>query len=50
MWDHLPADQLDPDDETHRLIAEKMAGNVGLGPRRWSQTLMEIRALPEAER
>jgi hypothetical protein len=50
MWDHLPADQLDPDDETRRLIAEKMAGNAGLGPRRWSQTLMEIRALPEAER
>jgi hypothetical protein len=50
MWDHLPADQLDPDDdETRRLIAEKMAGNAGLGPRRWSQTLMEIRALPEAE-
>jgi hypothetical protein len=26
MWDFLPADQLDPDDETRRLIAEKMAG------------------------
>jgi hypothetical protein len=50
MSDHLPADQLDPDDETRRLIAEKTAGNVGLGPRRWSQTLVEIRALPEAER
>jgi hypothetical protein len=28
MWDFLPADQLDPDDETRRLIAEKMAGNA----------------------
>jgi hypothetical protein len=43
--------QLDPDDdETRRLIAEKTAGNAGLGPQRWAQTLVEIRALPEAER
>jgi hypothetical protein len=50
MSDHLPADHLDPDDETRRLIAEKTAGNAGLAPPSWVRQLMEIRALPEAER
>lgn len=49
LWDHLPLEALDPDDETRRLIAERTAGNHGLAPPQWTRTLLEIRGLDETE-
>lgn len=49
MWDFLPADALDPDDKSRRLIAEKTAGNAGLAPPSWVRQLLEIRGWPETE-
>lgn len=49
LWDHLPAGELQPDDESRRLIEEKTAGNVGLAPASWTRALMAIRALDETE-
>jgi hypothetical protein len=48
LWDHLPASELQPDDESARLIAEKTT-SAGLARPQLARTLMEIRALPETE-
>jgi hypothetical protein len=45
----LPASELQPDDESARLIAEKTAGNAGLAPASWTRQLLEIRGWPETE-
>ena len=38
LWDHLPAEE---------LIRLANAGNYGLAPKKWTEQLEQIRALPE---
>lgn len=40
LWDHLPASELQPDDESARLIAEKTT-SAGLARPQLARTLME---------
>lgn len=47
LWNHLPVDELQPDDESRRLIDVSTRGTFA-GPV-WTRTLLAIRELEETE-